>query len=161
MFMGAISGYLVDDYCVKAFKDAVEKLKECLGAEKVMDFSAIDSGDFIAKIPPKIKESEGAKFNLIVIYQIAQVGNDFDENEGLVMDKSMETEFLYFEAADCYHLDLNNWPSIEGPSEVADSTNYIEARDIGLLKEKYQELERALKGIVYKIPRERLEELIS
>jgi hypothetical protein len=155
--MAVISGYHVDDYCVEAFRRVVGTLTERFSAEKIMTFADISPGDLIARIPPKIM-SEGAAKMLkpVTVYAVSQLGTDFDEEGRLI--RTSEPGFLYFEATLCYDLDLNGEePVISESAEPCEGAiNCFDGREIGQVKEKHQDLEGELKGILYRIPADRL-----
>jgi hypothetical protein len=155
--MAVISGFHVDDYCIPTFLDAVQALRERLGAEKVTDFLSIVPGDLVARVPPKIT-SEGTSKRLrpIPVYEISAVGDDFDESGNLV--RGEESGHLYFESSVCYLLDLNSEePCFKDSGESVEGTiSCFDAREVGLLKEKHQHLPEELRGILYRIPAERV-----
>ena len=155
--MAVISGYHVDEYCVEVFRQAIKALKDRFGAEKVADFSAISPGDLIARIPPKIRgEEQPDEIRPIPIYRIKTVGTDFDDDGGLV--RTTDPGYLYFEASDCYLLGFTSEEArLARSDEPYEGTiNCFDAREIGRVKEKHSHLDEDLKGILYRIPPERL-----
>jgi hypothetical protein len=156
--MAVISGYHVDDYCVGAFRSVVRALNEHFSSERVTSFADISPGDLIARIPPKIISEGAAKvLRSVPVYRIKQVGTDFDEEGRLV--RTDEPGFLYFEAIACYDLDLNGEkPSFSESAEPCEGAiNCFDGREIGQVKEKHQHLEEDLKGILYRVPPDRLQ----
>jgi hypothetical protein len=152
-----ISGYHVDEYCVEAFRAAVGMLRERFGAEKITDFSSIGVGDLIARVPPKIRADQGAgAIKEIPVYLIGAVGSDFDDAGNLV--PGGEADYLYFQASECYLIDLNSEESTLKQSAEAQeaAVNCFDARELGRIKPKYNDLAEDLKGILYRIPAERL-----
>jgi hypothetical protein len=155
--VAVISGYHVDEYCLKAFREAVKALQRRLEAVKVTDFSTISPGDFIARVPPKImSDSAAGALRQIPVYQIEAVGDDFAEDGSLV--RSDEPSYLYFESRVCYLLDLNpEEPRFEASSEFhAGAIDCFDGREIGQVKEKHNHLDEDLRGILYRIPAERV-----
>jgi hypothetical protein len=154
-FVAIISGYHVDEYCVQPFRDAVRMLQERFGAQKVTDFASIAPGDLIARVPPKITgDQKSAALRQIPVYKIDAVGDDVDEDGHLIC--TGQSDYLYFQSDCCYLLDLNlAEPVFEVSSEhQAGAIDYLDARDIGRLKEEHAALDEDLKGIVYRIPPE-------
>lgn len=155
--VAVISGFHVDDYCLPAFRDAVKLLTDCLDGSRITDFSAIAPGDFVARVPPKIRsESASQSLKQIPVYQISAVGGDFDDEGELV--HTGQQDHLYFEAGVCYLLDLNSGaPHFEESSDFrAGMVGCFEAREIGRVKEKYRGLDEDLRGILFGIPGERV-----
>jgi hypothetical protein len=155
--MAVISGFHVDDYCLPAFREAVSRVVEQLGGEKVYDFAAIKPGDFIARVPPKIvSDNATERFKEIPIYRVLTIGDDFDEEGKLVWKEP--TEYLYFEMRACYQIDLNSAEPVCSPSNEFEvgTIGCFEAREIGAVKAKYEDIEDVLKGILFRIPSERV-----
>ncbi|MBN1458748.1 MAG: hypothetical protein JXA57_04375 [Armatimonadetes bacterium] len=156
--MAVISGYHVDDYCVEAFRRVLSTLTERFSAEKVMAFADISPGDLIARIPPKIISEGAAKvLKPVPVYLVKQLGTDFDEDGQLI--RTEEPSFLYFEASACYDFDLNGEEPVvtESAESCEGAINCFDGREIGQVKEKHQDLEEDLKGILYRIPADRLQ----
>ena len=156
--MAVISGYHVDDYCVEAFRRVLKALNECFSAEKVTAFAEISAGDLIARIPPKIMSEGAAKvLKPVPVYVVKHLGTDFDEEGQLI--RTDESSFLYFEATACYDLDFNGEePVVTQSAEPCEGAiNCFDGREIGQVKEKHQELEDDLKGILYRISGDRLQ----
>jgi|GEM_PF-2473938 len=155
--MAVISGYHVDDYCVPAFKSTISKLVDQLGAVKLTEFAAISPGDLVAAVPPKIR-SDSAKAELVPIpvFRIKSVGTDFADDGSLV--RNGDTDYLYFEVSEAYLLDLNSdKPRVEPATESYEGAiNCFDARQIGQLKPKHDDIDDELKGTLYRIPTDRL-----
>jgi len=155
--MAVISGYHVDDYCVGAFRRAVGILREQLGAEKVRDFASIGPGDLIARVPPKISgDATSGAVKQIPVYAIAVVGGDFDDEGNLVSVEGCD--HLYFQASACYLLDIStSQPKVEPSAESYDGMiDCFDGREIDRVKSKHEDLDDDLKGILYRLPAERL-----
>lgn len=155
--MAVISGYHVDDYCVPVFKQVVEALRERLGAQKITDLSEVCPGDLIARVPPKIGGADAPdRPRPVPVYRIKAVGHDIDENGKLVF--ASDPGYLYFEAGQCLLLTfLAGEPHLEQSADVGDGViDCLTAEDAGRVKEKHQCLEEDLKGILYRIPADRL-----
>jgi len=154
--MAVISGYHVDDYCVPAFKSTIARLVEQFSAVKLIDFASISSGDLVAAIPPKIR-SDSAKAELVPIpvFRIKSVGTDFADDGTLV--RTGDTDYLYFEVSEAYLLDLNSdQPRVEPATEFYEGAiNCFDARQIGQLKPKHDDIDEELKGTLYRIPTDR------
>ena len=158
--MAVISGYHVDDYCVAAFRSVIQVLLENLSAEKITDLSSISAGDFVARIPPKIRsDGESGALRTVPVYQIKAVGNDFSEDGSLVLNG--QPDYLYFETNACYSLDLNaEEPRFERSDEShSGAIDCFDAREMGRLKEKHIDVPDDLKGILYRIPADRIPDL--
>jgi hypothetical protein len=155
--MAVISGFHVDEYCLPAFKSVVELLADRLAAQKITNFLDIAPGDFIARVPPKITSEKASQvLNRIPVYQIEAVGDDFDDEGKLV--RTGQSDYVYFEAGTCYLLDLSSGePEFEESAEpLVGAMGCFEAREIGRVKEKHQGIDEYLKGILYKIPADRI-----
>jgi hypothetical protein len=154
--MAVISGFHVDEYCVPVFKAVVRMLVEQFSAEKITDLGSISCGDLIARVPPKIRGEKASAIGLIPIYRIRALGDDFDEEGNLV--STGQGLHLFFEASGCYLLDLNSSEAhLEESREPHEgAVNCFEPRETGRVKDKYGELEEELKGILYRIPEERI-----
>lgn len=156
--MAVISGYHVDDYCVGAFRRVLGALSDHFSAEKVTAFADISAGDLIARIPPKIMSEGAAKvLKSVPVYLLKHLGTDFDEEGQLI--RTNESSFLYFEATACYDLDLNGEEPVvtESAEPCEGAINCFDGREIGQVKEKHEDLDEDLKGILYQIPADRLQ----
>ena len=155
--MAVISGYHVDEYCLDAFREAVKALEARLDAVKLTDCGSISPGDFIARVPPKIRsDAKSGALRQIPVFQIEAVGDDFAEDGSLV--RSEEPSFLYFESRACYLLDLNTeQPSFDLSHEShAGAVDCFDPREIGRVKEKHADLDDDLRGILFRIPADRV-----
>lgn len=155
--MAVISGYHVDDYCVPVFRQVVKALRDRLGAEKITDLLEVRPGDLIARVPPKIGGADAPdQPRPVPVFRIRTVGQDFDESGNLVLTSG--ADYLYFEADQCLLLSFSAGEPYVGPSDDVSegAVDCFNAQDVGRVEEKHQGLDEDLKGILYRIPPDRL-----